>query len=113
MSSGIALPSSPSYLSLYTSGELERRVERALELLRSCRLCPRCCQVDRLEDEAQFCRTGRRARLASYAPHHGEEDCLRGLRGSGTIFFTAARSRSSASMPFRRMELPRRAAVSN
>jgi putative pyruvate formate lyase activating enzyme len=88
MSSDIALPSSPSYLSLYTSGELERRVERALELLRSCRLCPRCCQVDRLEDEAQFCRTGRRARLASYAPHHGEEDCLRGLRGSGTIFFT-------------------------
>jgi len=88
MSSDAALPSSPSYLSLYASGELERRVERGLELLRSCHLCPRRCQVDRLEDEAQFCRTGRRARLASYASHHGEEDCLRGRRGSGTIFFT-------------------------
>jgi len=25
--------------------------------------------------------------LASYHPHHGEEDCLRGWNGSGTIFF--------------------------
>jgi putative pyruvate formate lyase activating enzyme len=26
--------------------------------------------------------------VSSYAPHFGEEDCLRGSRGSGTIFFT-------------------------
>ena len=87
MSSDAALPPSPSYRPIYASGELGQRVERGLELLRSCHLCPRRCQVDRLENEAQFCRTGRRARLASYAPHHGEEDCLRGRRGSGTIFF--------------------------
>ncbi len=29
----------------------------------------------------------RRARVASYGPHHGEEDPLRGRNGSGTIFF--------------------------
>jgi len=88
MPSDTTLPSSPSYLALAASGELEHRVARGLELLSACHLCPRRCQIDRLENDSQFCRTGRRARLASYAPHHGEEDCLRGQRGSGTIFFT-------------------------
>jgi putative pyruvate formate lyase activating enzyme len=34
------------------------------------------------------CRTGERAVVASHGPHHGEEDCLRGWHGSGTIFFS-------------------------
>jgi putative pyruvate formate lyase activating enzyme len=29
-----------------------------------------------------------KARIASYGPHHGEENPLRGRRGSGTIFFS-------------------------
>jgi len=33
------------------------------------------------------CRTGELARVSSFAPHFGEEDPLRGTRGSGTIFF--------------------------
>jgi putative pyruvate formate lyase activating enzyme len=44
--------------------------------------------VNRLADDAKFCRTGRHARVSSAFPHHGEEDCLRGTRGSGTIFFS-------------------------
>jgi putative pyruvate formate lyase activating enzyme len=44
--------------------------------------------VNRLEDEARVCKTGRFARVASAFPHFGEEDCLRGWRGSGTIFFS-------------------------
>jgi len=35
-----------------------------------------------------FCRTGRWAVVSSFFPHHGEEPCLRGWGGSGTIFFT-------------------------
>ena len=31
---------------------------------------------------------GERAKVSSYGPHMGEEDPLRGFRGSGTIFFT-------------------------
>ena len=31
---------------------------------------------------------GDTARVSSYFPHLGEEDCLRGWRGSGTIFFS-------------------------
>ena len=77
----------PRYLELFESGELSRRVERAVSMLRSCRVCPRNCDVDRLADERAVCLTGHYARVASHFPHFGEEDCLRGSRGSGTIFF--------------------------
>lgn len=78
----------PAYLRLYESRELERRVEVALGRLADCRLCPRDCRVNRLEDNFAVCKTGRHARVSSYFSHFGEEDCLRGTRGSGTIFFS-------------------------
>ena len=81
-------PSWPSYLALHESGELVRRAEEAVESLASCAVCPRNCGVNRLEDQAQVCNTGRLARVSSYFPHLGEEDCLRGWSGSGTIFFS-------------------------
>lgn len=77
----------PAYLALYESGELARRVEEAVASLSCCCVCPWLCEVDRLGDEKKVCRTGRYARVASCFPHLGEEDCLRGWRGSGTIFF--------------------------
>ena len=78
----------PSYLALYRSGELDRRVTEGLSLLRSCSVCPRACHVDRLADETKLCHTGRWARVSACFPHFGEEDCLRGWGGSGTIFFS-------------------------
>lgn len=77
----------PAYLKLHHSGELARRIETALSRLADCRLCPRDCGVNRLEDETGFCGTGRRAAVASYNPHFGEEAPLVGEHGSGTIFF--------------------------
>lgn len=77
----------PAYLGLYQSGELHRRVERALALLGSCAICPRACRVDRLADERGECRLGRRSVVSSYGPHFGEERPLVGKNGSGTIFF--------------------------
>ena len=77
----------PGYLALHASGELERRVEEALAGLERCRVCPWDCDINRLADEWRVCRTGRYARVASFFPHFGEEDCLRGSKGSGTIFF--------------------------
>lgn len=78
----------PSYLALYRSGELERRVVRSLALLGPlCRVCPRGCRVDRSKEEVGECGVGRRALLSSYGPHFGEEPALRGRRGSGTVFF--------------------------
>jgi putative pyruvate formate lyase activating enzyme len=78
----------PAYLRLFESGELKQRLKLALGELRACRLCPRDCGVDRLNNKAGVCKTGRYAMVSSYFPHLGEEDCLRGTRGSGTIFFS-------------------------
>jgi putative pyruvate formate lyase activating enzyme len=44
--------------------------------------------VDRLAEETAVCHTGRHAIVASWGPHLGEENCLRGWSGSGTIFFS-------------------------
>jgi len=78
----------PAYLQLWRSGELTRRVERGLQKLADCALCPRECHVQRLRDETKTCSTGRYAVVSCYFAHHGEERCLRGARGSGTIFFS-------------------------
>jgi putative pyruvate formate lyase activating enzyme len=83
----------PAYLQVYARDQLAPRVERALELLESCTACPRGCRVNRLENKFGVCKTGRHAVVSSYFPHHGEEDCLRGWRGSGTIFFAGCNLR--------------------
>ncbi|MBC7327373.1 radical SAM protein [bacterium] len=79
----------PSYLALYESGELDRRIEKAYQLLESCSLCPRNCGVNRLKDERGFCQVGKKAMISSYGPHFGEEAPLVGQGGSGTIFITS------------------------
>ncbi len=79
----------PAYLSRLGPGELAKRADRARRHLADCDLCARYCHVDRLAGiEGAVCRTGERASVASFGAHHGEEDCLRGWAGSGTIFFS-------------------------
>jgi putative pyruvate formate lyase activating enzyme len=74
--------------------ELERRAREAYELLGPrCTVCPRLCKVDRRDDVKGLCAIGRDAVVASYFPHFGEENCLRGSRGSGTIFFSGCNLR--------------------
>jgi putative pyruvate formate lyase activating enzyme len=76
----------PAYLDLGRDG-LRRRAEEAVAALEDCRLCPRNCGVNRLANAWSACKTGRCAVVSSAFPHFGEEDCLRGWNGSGTIFF--------------------------
>ncbi len=78
----------PAYLKLFRTGELYRRSREAVKLLANCKVCPRNCEVDRLADEKAVCKSGRHAIVSSCFPHFGEEDCLRGWNGSGTIFFS-------------------------
>jgi putative pyruvate formate lyase activating enzyme len=78
----------PSYVNALSAGTLETRVSQSLAALKRCTLCPRRCRVDRSLDEKGYCRTGRRARVASYNAHFGEEAPLVGQNGSGTIFFS-------------------------
>jgi putative pyruvate formate lyase activating enzyme len=78
----------PGYLNLYHTGELARRAEEAVASLESCQTCPRRCKANRLLGRVGTCKTKRFAIVSSYFPHMGEENCLRGWRGSGTIFFS-------------------------
>jgi putative pyruvate formate lyase activating enzyme len=78
----------PAYLTLHRSGELQQRGAQAIADLSQCEACPRQCGVNRLENETGVCQTGRYPIVSSHFPHMGEEDCLRGWRGSGTIFFS-------------------------
>lgn len=79
----------PAYLRLLRSGELAERARRSRQHLENCDLCARYCRVNRRQSiRGAICRTGERAVIYSAGPHHGEEDCLRGWRGSGTIFFS-------------------------
>lgn len=82
------MPFVPSYVNAHKTGKLEESVGAAYRILENCRLCPRNCEVNRLEDERGVCRTGRLAMVSSYNPHFGEEEPLVGSGGSGTIFFT-------------------------
>jgi len=83
----------PAYLELWQSGELARRVKLGLEKLADCILCPRDCHVNRIENKTKVCRTGRYAIVSTHFAHLGEERCLRGNRGSGTIFFSCCNLR--------------------
>ena len=77
----------PGYLKLLSANELESRVEKLEELLRSCTVCPKDCGNDRLQDEIAACYSGRLPIVSSYTAHFGEEPCLSGTGGAGNIFF--------------------------
>ncbi|NMA55469.1 MAG: radical SAM protein [Firmicutes bacterium] len=82
-------PKQPAYLSL-SEAQWDDKIDKARKLASPCRLCPRQCQVMRLEPEQGLgvCKTGAWARVSSLGPHFGEEPPLVGTRGSGTIFFS-------------------------
>jgi putative pyruvate formate lyase activating enzyme len=86
-------PYVPGYIKLLESGELAPRAGQALSLLKNCTVCPHQCKVDRTAGNVGICRTGAQALVSSYGPHMGEEDPLRGWRGSGTIFFSSCNLR--------------------
>lgn len=78
----------PSYISLYQSGELAARAKESFSLLSSCSLCPRACGANRLDGERGWCGAADDLTIASTGPHFGEEPPLSGDHGAGTIFFT-------------------------
>ncbi|MCU0241085.1 MAG: radical SAM protein [Vicinamibacteria bacterium] len=78
----------PAYLRLLREGRLDAKRDAARARLTDCHACPRDCHVNREAGETGLCRTGRRAIVASAFAHRGEEGCLSGQYGSGTIFFS-------------------------
>jgi putative pyruvate formate lyase activating enzyme len=81
------LSNEPSYLRLFRSGELHRRVEALESLLERCTVCPRDCRNNRLNNEIAACYSGRLPIVSSYTAHFGEEPALVGTHGAGNIFF--------------------------
>lgn len=77
----------PLYISAYKNGSLKNKADELFSMLKSCRICPRKCGIDRLRGFSGFCKTGRNAQVYSYMLHHGEEPAISGKNGSGTIFF--------------------------
>lgn len=78
----------PAYLQLHRSGELKKRGEELWNVMKSCKLCPRECGVNRIDGDRGFCQASAQLEIASFHPHFGEERPLVGNGGSGTIFLT-------------------------
>lgn len=78
----------PSYLESYQNGNLDKIIKEVFNMLKSCCICPRRCNVNRLKNEKGFCKTGLKPKVCSFMPHHGEEPPISGRCGSGTIFFS-------------------------
>lgn len=54
----------------------------------ACLLCPRQCGANREKGELGFCKSGPEPVVARAAAHFGEEPCISGSCGSGTVFFS-------------------------
>jgi len=72
---------------------------RAYEILKECKLCPRNCGVARIPKagtpRAGYCRQTDQLKVAYVGPHMGEEPPITGKRGSGTVFLTGCSLRCS------------------
>ena len=78
----------PAYLKSFKKGLFPERIEKAFRMLHKCTVCPRDCQVNRIEGESGFCGATFLPKISSASPHFGEERPLVGYHGSGTIFLT-------------------------
>ena len=59
-----------------------------------CNACPRHCGAERSEyTPAGVCSSPALPRIARAAPHFGEEPCISGENGSGTVFFSGCNLR--------------------
>ena len=59
-----------------------------LEELKECKLCPFKCKVNRLEGKLGRCKASDKLKISLVSLHRFEEPCIRGTKGSGTIFFS-------------------------
>jgi len=77
----------PNYVRLHERGELARRTGELWSKMSYCELCPRRCRANRLSGQAGACHVAEHAFVATWFAHRGEERCISGTRGSGTMFF--------------------------
>ena len=81
----------PKYQLLTSIQESKKRSE-AYAHLSNCNLCPRLCGVNRFQKRGT-CLIGSDVVVNTIAPHFGEEPCLQGHHGSGSVFFSGCNLR--------------------
>lgn len=83
----------PRYMTLSSIDAAKKR-SRAYAYLRDCNLCPRLCGVNRYA-KTGMCLIGTDVVVNVIAPHFGEEPCIQGHNGSGSVFFSMCNLRCS------------------
>ena len=82
----------PKY-QLLTSVDSAKKRSHAYAHLRECNLCPRKCGVNRYETTGMCMIGAETAKVNVIAPHRGEEPCIQGFHGSGSVFFSGCNLR--------------------
>lgn len=82
----------PRYFLLSSVDEAKKR-SLAYAHLRECNLCPRKCGVNRFETTGTCLIGAETAKVNVIAPHRGEEPCIQGFHGSGSVFFSGCNLR--------------------
>ena len=57
-------------------------------MLEKCKVCPRNCNVNRLNGQKGYCKANDKVKVALASIHEFEEPCISKINGSGTIFFS-------------------------
>ncbi|GES60201.1 putative pyruvate formate lyase activating enzyme [Aspergillus terreus] len=78
---------------LLSSVDAAKKRSRAYAHLSNCNLCPRRCGVNRFEETGVCLIGAETAKVNVIAPHRGEEPCIQGFHGSGSVFFSGCNLR--------------------
>ena len=78
---------------LLTSVDAAKKRSLAYAHLRNCNLCPRLCGVNRYETTGHCLIGAETVKVNIIAPHFGEEPCIQGHNGSGSVFFSGCNLR--------------------
>ncbi|KAI9374888.1 fungal-specific transcription factor domain-containing protein [Aspergillus egyptiacus] len=78
---------------LLSSTEASKKRSQAYAHLSNCNLCPRKCGVNRFETTGVCLIGAETAKVNVIAPHRGEEPCIQGFHGSGSVFFSGCNLR--------------------
>lgn len=73
---------------MLSSVDAAKKRAAAYAHLRNCNLCPRRCGVNRYEATGMCLIGAETAKVNVIAPHFGEEPCVQGHNGSGSVFFS-------------------------
>ncbi len=85
-------PYVPRYQTLSAASIAQKR-DLARNYLKNCNLCPRLCGTNRYETTGYCLIPAQTVKISTIAPHFGEEPCLQGHNGSGSVFFSGCNLR--------------------